>query len=54
MNELKRELNDLKTQRLQKEQEIASIENQTLRLRLQDNLDNLLSQTLDKEMEVNN
>ncbi|XP_053690426.1 transcription initiation factor TFIID subunit 7 [Sabethes cyaneus] len=52
MYELRRQLSDLKTQRSQKEQEIRTIENQTLRQRLQDNLDSLLSQIVEKEMEV--
>ncbi|XP_055535264.1 transcription initiation factor TFIID subunit 7 [Wyeomyia smithii] len=50
--ELRRQLSDLKVQRRQKEQEIRTIENQTLRQRLQDNLDSLLSQIVEKEMEV--
>lgn len=54
IEELRQELIDLRTQRVQKEQEISSIQNQTLRQRLQDTLDNLLSQILDKEMEVRN
>ncbi|EAT41947.1 AAEL006462-PA, partial [Aedes aegypti] len=52
MYELRRQLSDLKSQRIQKEQEIRTIENQTLRQRLQDNLDSLLSQIVEKEMEV--
>lgn len=52
MYELRRQLSDLKSQRSQKEQEIRTIENQTLRQRLQDNLDSLLSQIVEKEMEV--
>lgn len=52
INELQRQLADLRDQRIQKEQEISSIENQTLRQRMQDALDNILSQILDKEMEM--
>ncbi|XP_021708299.1 transcription initiation factor TFIID subunit 7 [Aedes aegypti] len=52
MYELRRQLSDLKSQRIQKEQEIRTIENQTLRQRLQDNLDSLLSQIVEKEMEI--
>ncbi|EDS32037.1 transcription initiation factor TFIID subunit 7 [Culex quinquefasciatus] len=50
--ELRRQLSDLKTQRIQKEQEIRTIENQTLRQRLQDNLDSVMSQIVEKEMEI--
>lgn len=39
-------------QRSQKEQKIAGIQNQTLRQRLQDNLDNLVNQINDKEAEL--
>ncbi|XP_055625399.1 transcription initiation factor TFIID subunit 7 [Toxorhynchites rutilus septentrionalis] len=52
MYELRRQLSELKSQRIQKEQEIRTIENQTLRQRLQDNLDSLLSQIVDKELEI--
>lgn len=52
MYEIRRQLNELKAQRIQKEQEIRTIENQTLRQRLQDNLDSLLSQIVEKEMEM--
>ncbi|XP_055590532.1 transcription initiation factor TFIID subunit 7 [Uranotaenia lowii] len=51
--EARRQLNELKTQKNQKEQEIRTMENQTLRQRLQDKLDQLLSQIVEKEMEVN-
>lgn len=50
--ELRRQLNDLSQQRVQKELEIASIENQALRQRLQDSLDNILGQILDREIEL--
>lgn len=52
INELRRILSDLRTQRVQKELEISSIENQALRQRLQDSLDNILMQILDREMEL--
>lgn len=52
IGDLRRQLNDLRDQRIQKEQEISSIENETLRQRMQDALDNILSQILDKEMEM--
>lgn len=50
--ELRRQLNDLSQQRVQKELEISSIENQALRQRLQDSLDNILGQILDREIEL--
>lgn len=52
ISDLRRQLSDLQNQRIQKEQEISSIENETLRQRMQDALDNILSQILDKEMEM--
>lgn len=52
ISDLRRQLNDLSNQRITKEQEILSIENQALRQRLQDSLDNILSQILDREMEM--
>lgn len=50
--ELQRQLNDLRNQRYQKELEISSIENQALRQRLQDSLDNIVRQILDREIEL--
>lgn len=50
--ELQRQISDLKAQRNQKEQEIRTIENQTLRQRLQDKLDSLLMEIEDKEKEI--
>lgn len=50
--DIRRQLDDLRDQRIAKEQEISSIENQTLRQRMQDALDNILSQILDREMEL--
>lgn len=52
INDLKLLLVDLKMQRSQKEQKISGIQNQTLRQRLQDNLDNLVNQINDKEAEL--
>lgn len=50
--ELRRQLNDLRNQRIQKEAEISSIENQALRQRLQDSLDNIVRQIIDREIEL--
>lgn len=52
ISDLRRTLSDLRAQRATKEQEIASIENQALRQRLQDSLENILGQILDREMEL--
>lgn len=52
ISDLRRQLNDLRDQRIQKETEISSIENQTLRQRMQDALDNILSQISDKKKEM--
>lgn len=49
---LRREISDLHAQRVQKEQEISTIENQTLRQRMQNNLDDILSSLVNKEMEI--
>lgn len=50
--DIRRQLNELRAQQAQKEQEISSIENETLRQRMQDAVDNILSQMLDKELEL--
>lgn len=52
IGKIRRELNDLRNQRTQKDQEISSIENQALRSRMQDALDNIMSQILDRELEL--
>lgn len=52
INDLRQLLVDLKMQRSQKLAEISGIQNQTLRQRLQDNLDNLVNQINDKEAEL--
>lgn len=48
---LEKELTDLRNRRQQQELEIANIENQALRQRFQDILDNLLTEMLEKEQE---
>lgn len=53
MDALSKELADLKTRRQQQEMEINNIENMALRQRLQDIIDNLLTEQLQKEHEVN-
>ncbi|XP_036326333.1 transcription initiation factor TFIID subunit 7 [Rhagoletis pomonella] len=50
--ELRRQYEDLKTQHTQKAQEISSIQNPTLKQRLQETLDNLQNQMDDKEAEI--
>lgn len=52
VNELEQQVTELKQQKIQKELEISSIENETLRKRLQDNLDSLIDQIRDKEAEI--
>lgn len=52
MEVLNKELADLKTRRQQQEMEINNIENMALRQRLQDIIDNLLTEQLEKEHEV--
>lgn len=52
MDALSKELADLKTRRQQQEMEINNIENMALRQRLQDIIDNLLTEQLQKEHEV--
>ncbi|EEB15287.1 transcription initiation factor TFIID subunit, putative [Pediculus humanus corporis] len=51
MEALGKELTDLKTRRQQQETEIGNIENMALRQRLQDIIDNLLTEQLQKEHE---
>lgn len=53
LEELEQELSELRAQQIQKELEISSIENQTLRKRLQDNLDSLMNRIREKEQEIN-
>lgn len=52
IEQLNRQLNDLKAKSVVQSQEVSSMQNQTLRQRLQYNLDTLLGQILDKEMEL--
>lgn len=53
MTALEVDLADLRTRRQQQELEIANIENYALKQRFQDILDNLLTEQLEKEQEVN-
>lgn len=50
--DIQRQLNDLRSQQMQKEQEISSIQNETLRQRMQDNVETILTQMLEKELEL--
>jgi len=50
---LQQQLADLRNRRQQQELEIANIENYALRQRFQAILDNLLTEQLEKEQEVN-
>lgn len=50
--ELRRQLEDTKAQHSQKAKEISSIQNPTLRQRMQDTVDNLASKMLEKELEL--
>lgn len=52
ISELRRQLNDIKAQHTQKDKEISSIQNPTLRQRMQDTVDNLASQLVEKELEL--
>lgn len=52
ISELRRQLDDIKAQHSQKAKEISSIQNPTLRQRMQDTVDNLASQMLEKELEI--
>uniref|UniRef100_A0A336MW45 CSON008668 protein n=1 Tax=Culicoides sonorensis TaxID=179676 RepID=A0A336MW45_CULSO len=52
LNDLEQQVTELKQQKIQKELEISSIENETLRKRLQDNLDSLVDQIREKESEI--
>jgi len=49
---LEMELNELRSKRQQQEQEIVKMENMSLRQRFQDILDNLLTELMQKELEV--
>ncbi|XP_039971268.1 transcription initiation factor TFIID subunit 7 [Bactrocera tryoni] len=52
--ELRRQYEELKAQHTQKAQEISSIQNPTLKQRMQETLDNLQNQMDDKESEIKN
>lgn len=52
ISELQRQVNELKAQKNQKEDEISSIQNSTLRVRMQETLDNISSQIVEKELEI--
>ncbi|XP_055851474.1 transcription initiation factor TFIID subunit 7 [Episyrphus balteatus] len=52
ISELRGQCDDLKVQQSQKSQEISSIQNPTLKQRLQETLENLLSQIVEKELEI--
>ncbi|XP_067615353.1 transcription initiation factor TFIID subunit 7 isoform X2 [Eurosta solidaginis] len=52
ISELRRQYDELKTQHTQKAQEISSIQNPTLKQRLQEALDNLQNQMEDREAEI--
>uniref|UniRef100_A0A1A9WFM5 TAFII55 protein conserved region domain-containing protein n=1 Tax=Glossina brevipalpis TaxID=37001 RepID=A0A1A9WFM5_9MUSC len=52
INELRRQLNEVRAQHSQKAQEISSIQNPTLKQRMQETLDNLASQMIEKELEI--
>lgn len=52
ISELRRQLEDVKGQHSQKAKEISSIQNPTLRQRMQETVDNLASQMVEKELEV--
>ncbi|KAH8295362.1 hypothetical protein KR018_010413 [Drosophila ironensis] len=50
--QLTRQISDIKAQQLQKSTEIASIQNATLKSRMQETLDNLYTQVIEKELEL--
>lgn len=50
--EMRKQCDDLKVQQNQKSLEISNIQNPTLKQRLQETVDNLLSQIVEKEMEI--
>lgn len=52
INDLQKQVSDLKVQQCQKENEISSIQNSTLRIRMQETLDNISSQIIEKELEI--
>lgn len=52
MEQLIAELDSLRSQRMRKEQEVASMENLALKQRFQEIVDNLTQEIMDKELEV--
>ncbi|XP_022222967.2 transcription initiation factor TFIID subunit 7 [Drosophila obscura] len=52
INQLTRQLSELKSQQTQKSMEIASIQNATLKQRMQETLDNLYTQVIERELEL--
>ncbi|XP_034665828.1 transcription initiation factor TFIID subunit 7 [Drosophila subobscura] len=52
INQLTRQLSELKAQQTQKSMEIASIQNATLKQRMQETLDNLYTQVIERELEL--
>jgi len=51
ISQLTRQISELKAQQVQKSTEIASIQNATLKQRMQETLDNLYAQIIEREME---
>ncbi|KAL7736078.1 hypothetical protein ACLKA6_003815 [Drosophila palustris] len=52
INQLTRQIGELKAQQSQKSTEIASIQNATLKQRMQETLDNLYTQVIERELEL--
>lgn len=52
INQLMRQISELKAQQAQKSTEIASIQNATLKQRMQETLDNLYTQVIERELEL--
>lgn len=52
INQLTRQITELKNQQSQKSTEIASIQNATLKQRMQETLDNLYTQVIERELEL--
>lgn len=52
INQLTRQISELKAQQSQKSTEIASIQNATLKQRMQETLDNLYTQVIERELEL--
>ncbi|KAH8344183.1 hypothetical protein KR084_007646 [Drosophila pseudotakahashii] len=52
ISQLTRQISELKAQQVQKSTEIASIQNATLKQRMQETLDNLYTQVIERELEL--